>query len=57
MRQKDRAIYRGTAIVLCCVALAAAYVVFWSLSFETRTMILAALSAAYSGHVLMRRRK
>lgn len=57
MTQKDRAIYRGTAIALCCVALAAAYVVFWSLSFETRAMILAALSAAYSGYVLMRRGK
>ena len=57
MTQRDRAIYRGTAIVLCCVVLAAVYVVFWSLSFETRTMILAALSAAYSGYVLMRRGK
>ena len=57
MTQKDRAIYRGTAIVLCCAALAVAYVVFWSLSFETRTMILAALSAAYSGYLLIRRGK
>lgn len=57
MTQKDRAIYRGTAIVLCCAALAAVYVVFWSLSFETRTMILAALSAAYSGYLLIRRGK
>ncbi len=57
MRQKDRAIYRGAAIALCCVALAAVYVVFWSLSFETRTMILAALSAAYSGYLLIRRGK
>ena len=57
MTQKDRAIYRGTAIVLCCVALAAVYVVFWSLPFETRTMILAALSAAYSGYLLIRRGK
>ena len=57
MTQKDRAIYRGAAIVLCCVALAAVYVVFWSLSFETRTMILAALSAAYSGYLLIKRGK
>lgn len=57
MRQKDRAIYRGAAIALCCAALAVAYVAFWSLSFETRTMILAALSAAYSGYLLMRRGK
>lgn len=57
MTQKDRAIYRGTAIVLCCVALAAVYVVFWLLPFETRTMILAALSAAYSGYLLIRRGK
>lgn len=57
MTQKDREIYRGAAIVLCCVALAAPYVVFWSLPFETRTMILAVLSAAYSGYVLMRRGK
>ena len=57
MTQKDRAIYRGTAIVLCCVALAAVHVVFWSLSFETRTMILAALSAAYSGYLLIGRGK
>lgn len=57
MTQKDRAIYRGAAIVLCCVALAAVYVVFWSLSFETRTMILAALSAAYSGYLLIRKGK
>lgn len=57
MRQKDRAIYRGAAIALCCAELAVAYVAFWSLSFETRTMILAALSAAYSGYLLMRRGK
>lgn len=57
MRQKDRAIYRGTAIALCCAALAVAYVAFWSLSFETRTMILAALSAAYSGYLLIRKEK
>lgn len=57
MTQKDREIYRGTAIALCCVALAAVYVVFWSLSFETRTMILAALSAAYSGYLLIKRWK
>lgn len=57
MRQKDRAIYRGTAIALCCAALAVAYVAFWSLSFETRTMILAVLSAAYSGYLLIRRGK
>ena len=57
MRQKDRAIYRGTAIALCCAALAVAYVAFWSLSFEIRTMILAALSAAYSGYLLIKRGK
>lgn len=57
MRQKDRAIYRGTAIALCCAALAVAYVAFWSLSFETRAMILAVLSAAYSGYLLIRRGK
>lgn len=57
MTQKDRAIYRGAAIVLCCVALAAVHVVFWSLPFETRTMILAALSAAYSGYLLIGRGK
>ena len=57
MRQKDRAIYRGTAIALCCAALAVAYVAFWSLSFETRTMILTVLSAAYSGYLLIRRGK
>ena len=57
MRQKDRAIYRGAAIVLCCAVLAVEYVAFWSLSFEIRTMILAALSAAYSGYLLIRRGK
>ena len=57
MTQRDRAIYRGTAIALGCVALAAAYVAFWSLSFEHRTTILTALSAAYSGYLLIKRGK